>query len=77
MIRDPSADFQDDGGTPGWRARHATVIDIYPSRWQAVRAHLKRNPWTVFCLFVAVSFIPSIVFFGGLILLTIWYSIFG
>lgn len=70
-------EFADDGGTPGWRARHATVIDIYPSRWQAVRAHLKRHPWTIFCLFVAASLLPYCVMFFGLVGLTIWYSLFG
>lgn len=68
-------DFQDDGGTPGWRARHQT-IDIYPTRWAAMRAHLKRNPWTVFCLFVVASMVPYAVFFGGLTLLMIYAAIF-
>jgi hypothetical protein len=27
---DPRLDFQDDGGTPAWRARHARVIDLHP-----------------------------------------------
>lgn len=27
---DPRTDFQDDGGTPAWRARHARVIDVRP-----------------------------------------------
>ena len=44
-IRDPSADFQDDGGTPGWRARHAPpTIDIYPNRRAAFRAMMRQHP---------------------------------
>jgi hypothetical protein len=73
---DPAEHFRDDHGTPHWRRQHA-VIGVFPSRWAAVKAHLKRNPWTIFCLFVVASLIPYIVFFGGLTLLTIWYSIFS
>ena len=28
---DPYTDFQDDGGTPGWRARHPPQITVYPT----------------------------------------------
>jgi len=35
---DPRLDFQDDGGTPAWRARHARVIDLHPP---GVRSRLR------------------------------------
>jgi hypothetical protein len=43
-IRDPSADFQDDGGTPQWRARHAPQITVYKSRRDAWRELVRRQP---------------------------------
>jgi hypothetical protein len=42
---DPSADFEDDGGTPQWRARHAPqTIDVHPNRRAAFREMMRRNP---------------------------------
>lgn len=37
---DPRIDFRDDGGTPGWRARHPRVIDAQPR--SAIRRFMMR-----------------------------------
>jgi hypothetical protein len=45
---DPRADFADDGGTPGWRVRHAPQITVYRTRREESRAYLRQHPIAYF-----------------------------
>lgn len=68
--------FQDDGGTPEWRRRHA-MVDIYPSRWAAFRAHMKRHPMAWISLGVLIGLLPAAVLFTGLAGIALVYAIWG
>lgn len=76
MALDHRQDFRDDGGTPGWRARHPFTIDVYSDRRAALRATLRR-PSVILALGVLAALTPFIVFLGGFTLLLIWWLVFG
>lgn len=70
MRRETDAEF-DDGGTPGWRARHARVIDVSPPGGvllSRARAWWRRTPtWKLALVaFVTVYFGPWVMLFGGI-----------
>jgi hypothetical protein len=71
-IIDPSADFEDDGGTPEWRRRHQ-VIDIYPSRWAALRAYFRQHPLAYVQIACLLALLPPAVFFFGLAFIWVIY----
>ena len=72
----PQTDFQDDGGTPGWRARRPITIDAYPNRRAALCAALRR-PSVILSLGVLAALTPFLVFLVGFTLLLIWWLVFG
>ena len=63
--------FEDDGGTPAWRARR--TID----QWG--RTPRKRVGFG--SILLAIAFVagglPFVILFGGLFLLAVWTSVFG
>lgn len=74
-IRDPSTDFADDGGTPGWRARHAPpVIDVYPNRRAEFRAYMRKHPFAWFQLSL-ILVIGLYLFFGVEIVAFLVYAL--
>lgn len=67
--------FQDDGGTPEWRARHAKVIDVRPP------GRVKKYPWqwtfkesmqVLFALIVLGTVGLPLLLIGLLSLLALW-----
>jgi len=91
-ISDPSADFQDDGGTSAWRANRATwgpVIDAEPisSRThlpQQVRRRGFRARWRKLTFIQAALIVlftggvlPWIIVFGGILCLAAWDATLG
>jgi hypothetical protein len=69
-------DFHDDGGTPGWRARHPVTIDVYSNRRAALRAALRR-PSVILSLGVLAALTPFLVLLVGFSLLLLWWLVFG
>jgi hypothetical protein len=64
---DPATDFQDDHGTPAWRARHAPPqLVIYQSRRAAARELLHKHP--LFCILF-----PAIVLYAFIALCVVGF----
>ncbi len=49
-------DFQDDGGTPMWRARHAQTVQVK-----------KYGKWRWFFAWVSLAFLPVFILLWGLL----------
>jgi hypothetical protein len=75
MPLDPRADFQDDGGTPMWRANHARVIDVGQPEHPAIAWFRRKSlpdlllrafllafalPWAVLILGLALAFLLGV-----------------
>ncbi len=61
----PPGDFQDNGGPPGWRARHAVPQPEAPRRVVNVP---RRRPLSLVAMvgwFVIYPFVALVVFYGG------------
>lgn len=72
---DPRADFQDDGGTPGWRARHPITIDAAPRTFRARLRNLTVGQRLGIGLLAAAA--PFAVIPLGLAFLVVWDLIVG
>ena len=71
----PASDFQDDGGTPSWRRRHAApIIDASPDTF---RGRWRRLPfWQQAMVVVFVGWpLPFIILFGGIIALALFDAV--
>lgn len=73
------SDFSDDGGTPGWRARHPVTIDAVPLGWWAAYKHgWKTAKFRHILMAVFIMFLlPWVILIGGLICLALWDLITG
>jgi hypothetical protein len=57
-MRNFSDDFQDDGGTPAWRSRHARVIDVHQP---GIASWWRRTPaWKLVLLAAAFGFLGPV-----------------
>lgn len=72
---DPRADFQDDGGTPAWRARHAVTIDATPRTFRAWLRNLTAGQRLVIGFVAALA--PYAVIPFGIVFLIVWDLIVG
>jgi hypothetical protein len=73
---DPRLDFQDDGGTPMWRARTRTRVTIDVHKRGALGAWRRMPISQQAALVVFFGLVaPFLIIFGGLVLLVIWDAI--
>ena len=91
-IPDPSADFEDDGGTRAWRMNRATwgpVIEAEPIssrthlpqriRQRGIRARWRKLTFiqAIVLVLFAGGVLPWIIVFGGVLTLAAWDATLG